>query len=256
MAPELKLTVVDLAKTRAAVYDAAADRLEQCNVIFAQPRSCPSFGRLSASALPAEKAIFFPPFGFVGFHPDMFRPQKKFGYTSHSAVLAAAYLLGMPPDRAIDLLNAYVFGRLGYMCYQRACDKTVASFAERGFDISGEFSVWLRDGAFMHTAIHPKIRVLWSVGRLFLDRLGIAADAAAPMPEDMLNEEAYWPIYPEIARQAGVPAITTVKLTTGQILGLDEFAEWCFRFYRKMPAADLRQPPVTTVEQILAAEIR
>lgn len=261
MAPEHSLTVVDLAKLRGDESKAqAAEDLHRCDVILAQPRVRGDLGGLSTDTLPAERMILFPAIGFVGFHPDMFRPwpaaDNKLGMMGHSALLMAAFLRGLPIERALDLYNAYFFSRLGYMSMDKSIRKMIRLWGVFGFDIAPLIDGWLEEGAFMHTSNHPKIRVLKSVADLLLKRLNVSFDSSAELPPDHLGEGAAWAIWPEIARQVSVPAVSTYRLSRRRMLSCEEFATLSYSYYEKVSPDELRVPPVDVVEGVLAAEVR
>ena len=62
------------------------------------------------------KLVFLPPFAFAGFHPDLIVPETgRNGYLpspvglSHSALVIAAFLHGIPEERVAKLFNLLVY---------------------------------------------------------------------------------------------------------------------------------------------------
>jgi hypothetical protein len=146
---------------------------------------------------------FIPRMAFSGFHPDTVvltgSAAGRLG-SYHSAIIAGAWLAGLPERRVPALFNAYVFRRLGYFEEPaRALDFLRGQWSAVGLAL-GDWS-----GQFMHTPNHPAVEVLMTAADQLLERLGIARDTARPAPEDRLAGIVNLPVYPELARALGVP---------------------------------------------------
>lgn len=159
----------------------------------------------------------FPPFVFRGFHPDSFlmidqgRPMQSPIETFNSQILAAAFLLGLPIQRAVTLFNQFVYAKLGYEagfhCARQALVDELDSYGY-GSVVADSWDGWLAEGAFMHTPKHPKVRVIASLATAAARRSGLLGDDAVlpvkPLP-DVFDQQHAWPVYPGYAERIGVP---------------------------------------------------
>jgi hypothetical protein len=158
--------------------------------------------------------VWMVPIVFTGFHPDstyIFRggqPLSGVVGTYHSAIIAAAYSLGLRPERVPSLFNSLVYSRLGYFdAFATAKEEFLAMHRQHGYDVAGHFDEWMRTGPFMYTINHPRIDALSTMATLAAIRAELVAPDT-PIPHgvpDSLETHCRWPTYPEIARKIGVP---------------------------------------------------
>jgi len=198
------------------------------------------------------KTVFVPPVFFTGFHPDanLHRPSisimADFGGL-HSAIVAAAFNLGLPSSRVPRLFNAYVYRQLGYdIAFDSSREAFIDLYRGYGFDLSPWLSVWMADGPFMYISNHPSIRVLATITKLVLDRAGFT-DGDAPIPADLpdfLGRSVVWPVYPELARETGhegsltfLRSVASVAAGERREVDLPAFVERSYHLYRTLPAA-------------------
>jgi hypothetical protein len=142
--------------------------------------------------------------------------------------------------------NTLVFERLGYFA---AYPQSVAAFekisAEAGYDVSGACSLWLRDGAFMHTDNHPTIRVLGLFARQALAKFGLElvdVQETGERPIDDLENSVRWPVYPALARRLGIDGSLTfskprfdVPSEQDRAMSLPEFVAASYAAYAETP---------------------
>lgn len=200
-------------------------QLSDVDIVFAQPQEQECFGPLRTSLLRGQKfeLIVFPPVVFQGFHPDMtlFKgmPRDWRGplHTSHSRIIAAAFLKGYTVSETVDLFNAFTYARVGYFdAYQQAQDNLMRVFRGHKIDLESHFNRWLRHGAFMYTFNHPKLVVLSSIAeelcRIAQLPLRVSSQTIDMVPDDLQNGMV-WPVYPEIATRLGFDGGTIFKDT-------------------------------------------
>lgn len=161
-----------------------------------------------------SKAIFMPPTVFTGFHPDMSyllvdgRPIDSGMGPYHSQIAVAAYLLGLEPNRAMQLYNAHVFAQLGHFeAFDQAIETMIATFRVHGFRTKGIIRRLLNQRrVFMHTINHPTIDLLERLAALALEQLGVVTAPVRPTTglHDVLGEGIVNPVFGPIARRIGV----------------------------------------------------
>ena len=149
----------------------------------------------------APRSVFLPIFYFQGLHPDYIHldigpereAQHPTGYV-HSALIAAAYCLGLSPVQTKRLYSAYSARRLGFeQAYQDARSATIEGFSRHGFDISEAFEMWEDKGAIVYTPNHPRADVLATLSRLTLNRLGFDVTHDPADIPDYLATQLVWP---------------------------------------------------------------
>jgi hypothetical protein len=196
-----------------------APRLPEFDLVIGQVADGSGGGVLEISRLRTlhGKVVYLPVLVFTGFHPDIFHCplSEPWGgmlqgplYALQSAIVVAAFRLGLPPERAVRLFNAAVFEHLGYFAaFEQARWALLKIFAESGYDLGGALGGWMRGGAFMYTENHPHLRVLRTLASLVLAKAGLdpAEVAESDAPPDDLAASLQWPVYPALARRIGVP---------------------------------------------------
>lgn len=175
----------------------------------------PSMERAALEAAFGQ-TVYLPLFAFPGFHPDVtpcgvtkpaFRFLRGPLEQLQSSIVIAAYQLGIPAARVPRLFNSLVFGELGYLdAFDESRAAATAVYAESGYDISAAIDLWLRDGAFMYTNNHPRMRVLGTLAHQALLKAGLQPldPGDVPEPHDDLAQSVRWPTYEPIARRVGV----------------------------------------------------
>jgi hypothetical protein len=159
------------------------------------------------------RVVWMLPIVFTGFHPDstyLFHlGQALPGVVGpyHSAIIAAAYSLGLAPERVPTLFNSLVYSRLDYFdAFAAAKGDFIAQHRQHGYDVAAHFERWVRAGPFMYTINHPRIDALSTMATMAAVRSGLVAPDT-PIPDgvpDYLANHCRWPTYPEIARKIGV----------------------------------------------------
>ncbi len=225
---------------------------------------------LITSALEAvgSKALFMPPVVFTGFHPDMFyllldgKPIDSGMGPYHSQIAVAAYLLGLPPERAVQLYNAHVFAELGYFtAFDQAIETMVSTFREHGFRTRIILRRLLNQRrVFMHTINHPTIALLERLAALALEKLGLIEQGTRPVRDvhDLLGEGISGPVFAPIARRIGVDSaerhlrpIAWTNEGKPRELSIAAYVEESYAQYARYTPAQLRTAVVSpTIERI------
>ena len=231
------------------------------DVLVTQPVRAPELERLGAELLLAgpARSVFFPGLHFTGFQPDALRTLGK-GLTSmigewHSALIMAAWRMGLPARRAEELFNAYVYGALGYFDeYAKASRFLLQGASKFDWDLSAELQAW--PAPFVHTPNHPRIGVMMDLARGVCARLGLDTDPDAAAPADPFVASGTWPIYPEIGKRLGLKGETTF-VSIGKVrraFALDEAIAWYYAAYAKASPESLAVRRVDEVIGVLRAE--
>jgi hypothetical protein len=224
-------------------------------------------GRLREAALPV---LYLPAIVFRGFHPDVIYLRNRstggilygIGTQYQSAIVAAAFLLGLPHDRIEDLFNAYVFAELGYFDAFRAEKPAfLANLKAEGYDLEPVFDSIVEEiGSFMYTINHPHILLITIMCRMALAKHGLI-DPETPLPvniPDRLFRNFVCPVYPQIAKRIGVSG-STVFLKANKALAADETRELTladyiassYQIYERLPADTFRDPAVNNIRDRL-----
>jgi hypothetical protein len=234
-----------------------AAELDGFTHVFAHRVSGERFGPLDHARLAAERGeqvTFVPALGFTGYHPDcvylIVEGRMLEGPLGpyHSALAAAAFVLGMPVERTVRLFNPLVIRRLGYIdAYAEAADLVTRQFANLGYDIADRLPVWGRHGAFMHTVNHPRLLPIADICRMVAARAGLGQFSLDTLDivVDRLAEGPVFPVYPPIARALGIPGhwIFRHSAPGGRPIApipLESFVERCFEAYAAEPEAVAR----------------
>lgn len=262
----------------AAASDAETERVRQTLarsdyvLIHDLPSIC---GPLSATALRQTVRNLFsiPVIYFSGFHPDCiyFSHDGKSVHSPvgmpHSALIAAAYFLDLPIDRAGQLFNSFVFRRLGYFDeFGKSRAFLTKSFNDFDIKLAEFWDSWMSEGAFMHTPSHPAMNVLVSMTKYFAHRTGITlSDSAAPsISFDYLVHGPIWPVYPELAAALQIPGsylfkrIGTPSPMTGDclLLNLEEMICKSYEVYKGCPAEIFHIPGLQRVVKVISEIVR
>jgi hypothetical protein len=245
--------------------EAAAGRLLEAldgyDLVLSQP-----FGR-AGGALSSERLaergrrlLPIPRILFGGFHPDLVAqpnataPPGTIFRGWYSALIAAAFRLGAPPERAAELFNAYVYGVLGYFDAFAAAEQLQLAEGRRlGFDLEPLLPQWKASGVFVHVPSHPTTGVLQSMARAVCAREGLAVRPDAPAPHDVQAERMVWPVYPEIARRLGVEgSLRFTPHAPNTPIGLKETIAHFYGLYARAGAPE--DPKVLETAQALRRE--
>ena len=259
--PDAQIVAVSWQQLRSPGLIARAKAtIGELDAVVTQPLILPGLEAFSPAALKqgTQRCVMFPGVHFTGFQPDAVRVIAN-GLESligewHSALIMAAYRMGLPQARAGELFNAYVYGALGYFDeYAKAQTFLQRAAKQIGWDLAAELKTWPRP--FVHTPTHPRIEVMMDIARGVCGGLGgeTAPDAAAP-PDPFVASGA-WPIYPEIGKRLGLAGeMTFVSPKQRVTLDLEGAIAWYYAAYAKVPAEVLAAPRVDKVIAQLQAE--
>lgn len=244
-------------------------RLSKFDLVIAHPIR-PGYDPISDVSVrdKARQMIPVPLITFSGFHPDaiyIYHAGRELASPVgpyHSALTAASFLLGLSTSQTLRLFNSYVFQRFGYFAEFHIAHATLIENGHNvGLDLKPLLDRWLSDPVpFMHTSNHPKIFALASIARIVAEKAGLIPPGSGDrIPEtDYLFNFTVWPVYPEIARRAGVQGSLEFKrsqslVVAGQsaTLDLDQFVSESFSIYNHVPEGGLRSPYLTEYAQKL-----
>ena len=270
--PEAEVEAVEAVVSRNHnKLEQAAALLRGFDLLFTQDFGA-EFGPLATAALPAlgPPVHRLPLLAFAGYHPDMVyltsggQVQGSPVGAYHSAIIAAAFSLGVPEADVPQLFNRLVYGRLGYLQgFGAARTLLLEMLAGYGLDLAAEFEAWHAEGPFMHGINHPRGLALADVMRAAAIRAGLLG-AAAPRvrpPFDHLAADTIWPVYPEIAEALGIPGGMLFKRYSHPVgplgntlyLGLPRLLRESYAMYRALPEAAFREGAVGQARERLAA---
>ncbi len=242
--------------------DEAAAGLRGFDIIVTQKISNPLYGDLQTERLRErfDRFVLFPKLVFTGFHPDLVKlwPAASPLGERHSALILAAYHMGLPPQRAAELFNAYIYAVAGYF-EEFAKAETYLLRAARftSTPLDEQLPQWKQRGVFVYIPNHPAVWVLMSIA----ERLAAQLDLPVSPPEeelpDPLAQSVIWPVYPEIARRLDVEGSLRFKPPGGPhkaAIELDEMIERSYRTYAEYDPAELQAPGVADLAAKLRAE--
>ena len=196
-----------------------------------------------------------PVFNFGGYHPDHCNLTVSGGplQGNFSMLSFAAFRLGVPQSRAIDLFNAGIYAQMGYLDHWEASRNAfVAHFKSAGIDLSRDLLKWSRHGPAAYIPTHPKIACLRDMARKILERLGLAIGATEVLPPDNLAKGADFPVYPEIGSRIGVQGSYLFKAPGSyRLIPLDEFLWRSYDFFRETAGVEVMQPDVKRFDHAL-----
>jgi hypothetical protein len=174
----------------------------------------------------------------------------------HSAIVAGAFVKGLPEQRAVALFNLFTYGSLGYT----GQDLRRHGFASEATALGYKFDDFFcgRRGRFMHTTNHPAMSILFETAVQGLFKAGITVDPSRlnPLPDDWLARMVVWPIYPGIApahAEAGAPFVFRRGLEAP--LSLAEFVGGSYRAYERHKGS-LTSPLVDKVIAFIGENVR
>jgi hypothetical protein len=240
-------------------------RLAECHVVFKGQSG--NFFDMERLQRHCAKVVVITPVAFTGLHPDITYLYNNgrtlpgiFG-EYNSAIIAAAYSLGLPSTRVPALFNSLVYARLGYFgAFAQAKHELIAQHHEDGYDIAHHFDRWLASGAFMHTVNHPRIDVLSTLATMASIRAGLVSPDT-PSPNsiiDHLELSGIWPTYPELAQRIGTAGSTVFIRGTHEApegasrrISLAEAVELSYRRFAETPDLNLIQGRVGFVRERL-----
>ena len=206
-----------------------------------------SVERHSGTKFPQNDRILrVPVFNFGGYHPDHCNLTVSGGPLkgNFSLLSFAAFRLGIPEARAVDLFNAGIYAQLGYLgSWEASRNDFIAHFKSAGIDLSRNLIEWSRRGPAAYIPSHPKIACLRDLARKILGKLGLPIHETDVLPPDNLAKGAAFPVYPEIGRAIGVRGSYLFKAPNSyQLLPLDEFVSRCYAFFRETPGVEVQRP--------------
>ena len=234
------------------------EMLDGVDAVLAQPLGLEVLSREDLLR-EGPRCVLFPTVLFTGFHPDAVRsPDKRLrplvgGW--HSALIMAAWRMGLPAARTEALFNAYVYGVLGYFDEHAKASAFLLRLAARiDWDLSSELDSWPRP--FVHDPEHPVIEVMMSLARRTCLKLGLEPDAGAAAPQDPFLRFGEWPIYPEIARRLGLNGDMAFasRFGKGRAFALGEVIDWYYAAYANASPEALALRRVDRVMELLRAE--
>ncbi len=254
-----------------AVSRALAE-IEDSDLVAAQPVSTRALDAARSDALRTRlgsRLRVLPRIHFTGFHPDVVwvpsnrLPPAAKGYAPlgsyHSGLIMAAFAMGLPQERAVDLFNAYVYGILGYFDeYAKTMRYHLNEGRAQGLDLAAEFEQWRGRGIFVHTPNHPTVDVFWSLAQSFVAETGLAAAPGATPPPDALAHAVRWPVYPEVASRLGVAGSMRFEQGWGRYRTELDLPAAVSRFHRAYAAMGAERllafPRIASIVGILRAE--
>lgn len=268
--PDAKVEMPD--RKRIVDWDAMIERdqLKTCDLVFVQPTREQSSGALVEHPLVQRlpRVVVYPCLMFRGFHPDEInllhdgRGLPGPVGAMHSIVATAAFLEGLPPERAHRLFNRFVFATLGYFDEYERSFAFLKQVSERiGFPLPAAELRAL--GTFMHTPIHPTTEAVAIIATAALHKAGEDIEPetwrGVALPR-VLGRMSQFAVYPEIARHLGLErplpfalnkrrAVAVGKRT----LDLIEFIRAAYEILGSVPAASLDAPAVTSAREVLRA---
>jgi hypothetical protein len=198
-----------------------------------------------------RRVVLMHSIAFTGFHPDIARVSYRGALLEgpmdvyHSAIIAAAYWLGLDPHRVPRLFNALTYSKLGYFDHFTAAkEEFLARHLAVGFDLRAHFDHWLREGPFMHVINHPRIDVLSTMATLAAEQAGLVEERTPPPAdlEDILAYYASWPVYPELGRRIGIAGSLQFKCSGAgaspapeALVPLERLVERFYETYSALP---------------------
>ncbi|MBV2149266.1 hypothetical protein KRZ98_13395 [Sphingobium sp. AS12] len=161
----------------------------------------PKSGLFSEAALlpRCKHVVRFPYIAFTGFHPDcVYLTANGTQLTGpagpyHSAIVFAAWSLGIPEHYVPSLFNRFTFKSLNLQAfYDAAVAKQGSEWSALGYNFSEFLSL---NRSFMHTVNHPAVDILIDTARQALRHIGIQPTEVDIDVEDELSEAVIWPVY-------------------------------------------------------------
>lgn len=234
-------------------------------VVSAEPQQAL---RHALSQVRPQSMIAVPTVVFGGFQPDccVLRCNGRYIETvaslCHSAIIAGAYLSGLPAERVPALFNRFVYAGLGYVSdFVQHGHALVDSFSHLGFDAR---PILAAGRTFMHTPNHPAVAALFELAKQMLARVNIEPRDVPP-PEDWLMQcSLQWPVYPGLpgypfGEQEAVTPGGALQLVLGErVIPWAELIESSYACYaaHQLENADWFAPPVERAARFLREHVR
>jgi tetratricopeptide (TPR) repeat protein len=245
-----------------AAAERAAREIQDFDVVVTQGKEDPGLSALSIRALRdrATRVALLPPIYWTGLHPDVVcMPAGRLANRAapfrdyHSAIVLAAFLMGLSERDAADLFNAYIYARLGYFDEDAKSELFLLGKARvMGLDLAPAIAEWRRAGAFMHTPNHPGIAVVTSLAEILCDVLALGRPETPPPLADPMLSGVVWPVYPEIARRQGLEGSLLFKQGGADTRPVD-LGEMIALSYAAYAKADPGQLRIERIGQTIAA---
>ncbi len=241
---------------------ANAAQFADCDVVFTQPSITQSgFGPLDFVHLRGNcrQIVSYPQMAYTGLQPDChyIRPNgiAMNGPVGpyHSAIVAASYLEGLPPERAECLFNSYVFAKLGFFEKSRVRDPLIKDAKSLGFDISAFLSG--DRGVFMLTINHPSIALIFDVAAQAARIAELRANYNVTPPTDVLRSIAVWPVFPEICHNFGIADDLGAFSYRNIAFSLSEFIARSYQAYQEF-GGTFSTPQIETARSLIKADVR
>ena len=195
----------------------------------------------------ARRVDKLPELPFSAYHPDMTYVMAGAAVVNgpiaayQSMIAFVAHGRGLSVAETLALYNRHVYAACGYLDgWAAARDGLIGYCRHFGLDVSHAVRRWAREGAFMYSGNHPRIRVLYDLARLYLEREGYAARVSDVLPQDNLAASNVFPVYPEIGEVMGAPGSYLFKRAHEYSqIGLRQFVEESFAAYDGHPPGTL-----------------
>ncbi len=216
-----------------------------------------------------ERLISWPRLTFTGYHPDAVVAQSGGGRLNgplaycHSALALFGWKEGLPAGKTADLFREETFEALGYFdTWERSRDALLREARSTDIALDDLLDAWARDGCFMHTFNHPRLRVMWDLARHMLARMGEqprdgAQDHAVP---DHLGAALSLPVYPPIAARLGIPGSYRFERrlrNRQEVFDLGEMIDRSYAVYDRVAPGDIGCERLDTAPwKALAARLR
>jgi hypothetical protein len=233
-----------------------AELCKKAHRVFYQPDGDAKLYLDRFGAAAPEKLREFPSLVYSGFHPDqVYIKQPSVGLlggptgTYHSSIALLAWKHGLAREETIRLFCDTSYAHLGFARYAaEGVNRLRAQFLRMGLFTEDPFERWNRRAPWMLTLNHPRNLVMADLGRELLLREGLDAEQDIDwlLPE-ILADEVIWPVYPEIARNFGIPGSYRFKVARSAapqgrdvaFLDLSTLIDQTFSFYDNFQAHQL-----------------
>ncbi len=208
----------------------------------------------------AVRLSCMPSINFNAYHPDItgsvsvsvnapgqpmeMRALRGPMHDYHSLIVLAAHELGYDLNKTISCFRNDVYIQAGY--YNRWAlerEALLVHFSKFGPDLSESIRAWAREGVFMYSINHPKIRCIFDIARLFLKSLGFDTISSDYLPHDNIANGPWWPVYPEIGDRYSVRGSYVFKPANQyRFLSLEDFVRQSLELYAGFSPGAIRTP--------------
>lgn len=211
--------------------DRHTETIRAAEIVFCQPDS---LGELETKV--SGRLVMFPRIVTMELHPDCscqpLQAQGAMG-AHHSVLMAAAYAVGLSPERAERLFNRYMFARLGYFDIMRRHRRaSLRQAAKYGYDLDEFFRAV--SGAYMYSLNHPRIDLLYELALQAAKKAGLGI-RKGKAPRDDLIDGLIWPVYPELAPPGIEGGYEFKPPQSDATMSLAEFIERSFQTFARAP---------------------